>query len=144
MDKGTFHKVGKSKKRMFGPTCLLICGYHTSEQEGILSLIKTCLSAEVPVIFATKEDEQKELCEILNSVPGKREKISPDLKRAIIMSGLTEKELHLLLTGYREKGLPLQLWATLTPVSEKWTLGRLLNELASEAEALRKKQTPAS
>ena len=144
MDKGTFKKVGESKNRMFGPTCLLICGYAASEQKGIKSLIDTCLTSEIPLIFATKEDECTKLGEIVNSEPGKGKGTSSDLKKAIIMSGLMEKELHILLKSYREKGFPRQLWATLTPVSVNWTLGELLKELAAEAEAFRKKQLKAS
>ncbi len=139
MGKGTFRKVGESENRMFGPTCLIICGYDSSEQEEILSLIKECLS-ELPVIFAAKADSGTKLGEMAASKAGKGRGISSDLKRAIIMSGLTEKELHLLLKSYRDKGFPTQLWATLTPVSEKWTLERLLQELSAEAEAFRIRQ----
>ena len=143
MEKGTFKKVGESEERMFGPTRLLVCGYASSEQKEIQALVCECLTKEIPLIFATKEDEKSELGEILDSEPGKGKGISSDLKRAVIMSGLTEKELHLLLNSYRENGFPRQLWATLTPVSEKWTLGQLLNELSAEAEAFRKNQLKA-
>ena len=52
------------------------------------------------------------------------------------MSGFTQEELHTLMNGYRKAGLPAQLWATLTPVSENWTLETLLIELSKEDEAL--------
>jgi hypothetical protein len=41
------------------------------------------------------------------------------------------------MNAYRQAGLPAQLWATLTPVSENWTLAALLKELATEAAAMR-------
>ncbi len=140
MTEGTFKKVGDSNNRMFGPTCLLLCGYASSDQTEIQSLIGSCLTAETPLIFATREDEGTKLGEIVHSKPGKGKGSSSDLKRAIIMSGLMEKELHILMKTYREKGFPKQLWATLTPVSVNWTLGELLKELAAEAEAFRKKR----
>ncbi len=55
----------------------------------------------------------------------------------------TQKELHTLMGAYRRAGLAKQLWATLTPTSEDWSLSDLLEELAREAEAV-KKQGPRS
>ncbi|MBW2050231.1 MAG: DUF3783 domain-containing protein [Deltaproteobacteria bacterium] len=49
------------------------------------------------------------------------------------------EELHRLMKNYRESGMPGQLWATVTPVSEGWRLVDLLKELAAEAEAMRRK-----
>jgi len=57
---------------------------------------------------------------------------------AIILSGLTERELHTVLKNYRPLGLPSPLWATLTETSVNWPLKTLLIELMSEREALRK------
>jgi hypothetical protein len=53
------------------------------------------------------------------------------------MSGFTQEELHILMNAYRNAGLPAQLWATLTPISENWTLEMLLTELSKEAEAFK-------
>jgi hypothetical protein len=66
------------------------------------------------------------------------------MKRAIIMSGLTQKELHTLMSVYRATGMSSQLWASLTPISENWTLKNLLNELESESEAMKKKRNSRS
>jgi hypothetical protein len=79
------------------------------------------------------------LKELVEAESGKGNGRSSDLRRAIIMSGFTEGELHRLLTAYREAGFPAQLWATVTPVSEAWSLEQLLNALAEEAEAFRKR-----
>jgi hypothetical protein len=61
-----------------------------------------------------------------------------NLPRAVIMSGITENELHHIMNGYRTTGLPPQLWATLTPTSETWPLSVLLEELAAEKAAFEK------
>ena len=55
------------------------------------------------------------------------------------MSGFTQEELHLLMSAYRQAGLPRQLWATLTPASESWTVNALLDELVAESEAFKQK-----
>jgi len=141
MTDSTFHKVGKSGNRMFGPPCLLICGYKADEQGQILSLIEACGLSRHPVVFAGEDDADAILGDIVKMESGKGRGLSSGLARAIIMSGLTEKELHSLLSGYRNQKLVPQLWATLTPISEGWTLKALLKELAVEAEAFRKRQS---
>jgi hypothetical protein len=140
MNDNTFQKVGKTEKRMFGPPCILICGYRADEQEMILSLIETCGLSRHPVLFATEEDADMILRDIVIAESGKGRGLSSGLSRAIILSGLTEKELHSLLSTYRKEKFTPQLWATLTPVSEGWTLKALIAELTAEAAALRKKQ----
>jgi len=140
MNDNTFQKVGKTEKRMFGPPCIIICGYRVDEQETILSLIETCGLSRHPVLFATEEDADMILRDIVTAESGKGRGLSSRLSRAIIMSGLTEKELHSLLSTYRKKKFTPQLWATLTPVSEGWTLKALIGELTAEAAAFRKRQ----
>jgi len=41
------------------------------------------------------------------------------------------------MTAYKYAGLPSQLWASLTPISETWPLKTLLDELSAEAEAFK-------
>jgi hypothetical protein len=140
MTDATFRKVGKSGKRMYGPPSILICGYGADEQAQILSLIQDSGLSGRPVVFACESDANTTLRELTEMETGKGQGVSSRLARAIIMSGFTEKELHSLLSSYRKGGFTPQLWATLTPISETWTLKALLEELASEAEAFRKGQ----
>ncbi|MBW1780416.1 MAG: DUF3783 domain-containing protein [Deltaproteobacteria bacterium] len=140
MNDSSFQKVEKSEKRMFGPPCILICGYKGDEQEMILSLIKRCGLSRHPVVFATEDDANLILRDIVTVESGKGRGRSSGLERAIIMSGLTENELHSLLSTYRKEKYTPQLWATLTPISEGWPLRELLKELSAEAEAFRKRQ----
>ncbi|MGA6925806.1 MAG: DUF3783 domain-containing protein, partial [Desulfosarcina sp.] len=53
----------------------------------------------------------------------------------IVVSGITENQLHALMTLTRESGMQPALWAALTPTSETWTLKQLLAELQAEREA---------
>ena len=56
------------------------------------------------------------------------------------MSGFTQKELHHLTAIYRLAEMPPTLSATLTSISENWTLSQLLEELAAEAEAMKRQK----
>ncbi len=138
--KGTMRKVGQSSKRMFGPRKLLVCGYPETQQQALLSLLKRGGLSSVPVIFATNSDIQRILKEILEADDKHGHGENSDMKRAVIMSGFTQKELHSLMTAYRKSKLPTQHWATLTPVSESWAVTDLLDELEAEAEAIKKQR----
>lgn len=45
------------------------------------------------------------------------------------------------MAAYRGLDLPRPLWATLTPVSEKWTVKHLLDELAAETGEIARKRS---
>jgi hypothetical protein len=140
MAQGTFKKVGKSKKRMYGQRGLMVCGYPPDEHEGLLMLLEQNSFQDLPVVFATERDLEKTLKEVFSSQSRGGLGKHSDMQRAIIMSSFTQKELHLLMAAYRVSEMPPPLWATLTPISENWSLSQLLGELAAEAEAMKRQK----
>jgi hypothetical protein len=134
---GKFKKVGKSEKRLHGPRKLIVCGYPELEQRALLSLLEKNDFKDLPVIFVTNRDSKKTISELLTLDERSGQDEVSDMRRAIIMSGFTQNELHRLMTAYRNSGLSTQLWATLTPISENWPIEKLLGELAAEAEAFK-------
>lgn len=138
-EKAEFTKIDRSDKRMYGPRGLLVCGYPLEERESFLEFVKNTLD-EITVIFGVNTDINSTLGEIFNHDHKSGMADPSDLPRAVIMSGLSQNELHGLMGAYRGEGFVKQLWATLTPVSENWTLKSLLIELLNEAEAMRKKK----
>ena len=135
---GKFKKVGKSEKKLHGPRKLIVCGYPDLEQRALLSLLEKNDFNDLPVIFVTNQDSKKAISELLTLEDRSGQDGFSDMRRAIIMSGFTQNELHRLMTAYRNSGLSTQLWATLTPISENWPVEKLLGELAAEAEAFKK------
>jgi len=140
MTRGTFKKVGKSRKRMHGPRGILVCGYPASEQSSLLYLLEENGFSDLPVIFVSVTDLTKTLKELLTSPHRSGLGEDSEMRRAIIMSGFSQKELYELMALYRLAELPPQLWASLTPVSEKWSVTQLLGELAAESEAIKKQK----
>ena len=139
MSEGTFKKIGESAEPMYGPRAILICGFTPLEQETAMNLLDSIRVTDVPVIFATTEDTEKRLCELLTRVDQSGRNADSDISRAVVMSGITEGELRQILSSYRRTGLPRPLWASLTPFSENWTLAALLDELEKERIAMEKK-----
>ncbi|MCD6581621.1 MAG: DUF3783 domain-containing protein [Desulfuromusa sp.] len=138
--KARLKKVGNSSKKMYGPKKLLVCGYPEPDQQVLLSLLEENGLSTFPVVFATNGGMQRTLKETLESDDRHGQGEVSDMKRAIIMSGFTQKKLHTLMAAHRSSELPTQLWAALTPLSETWSVADLLDELAAEAEAIKKQR----
>jgi len=138
MRHNNFQKVKKTTKRMYGPEKLLVCGYKASEHEDFLRFLSKLGLGSVEVVFVTDGDGDVLLKELLKRKGGYGFGKDSKLKRALIMSGFTQENLHHLISAYRKAGLPTQLWATLTPTSEQWSIGFLLQELEKEAEAMKR------
>ena len=133
----TLTKVEKSADKMYGDRNLLVCGYTEAEQKAMLLLLQKNKLGSCPVIFATNEDIQKPLKEILQAENRYGHGEASEMRKAVIMSGFTQKQLHALMAAHRKSKLPRQHWAALTPTSENWALTELLEELEAEAEAIR-------
>ncbi len=135
----TFQKMGESDVPRPGPRRILICGYEKQAQaniEGLTAMMVEKLNlTAIPLAFATEEELPRKLLDVFEGPLPDGEKAA-EMERAVIMSGLSEKEIHAFMGGFRTLQLPKPLWATLTPMSSEWTLGYLLNELSSERKAL--------
>jgi Domain of unknown function (DUF3783) len=140
MEQGEFRKVERSEERMYGPFKLLVCGYSQEEQNTFLAFLEEIGFGTLPVIFVTDADIPFTLSAILDREDRAGMEEPSLTKRAVILSGFTQAGLHQLISASKQAGFPAQLWATLTPVSEKWAIGYLLEELAKEAEAMKRQQ----
>ncbi len=133
-DQGGFERIDQEKARLYGPRCLLASGLDLTEQEHLLGLADGL--ENLPVVFATEAEQDRTLGQLLE-LPNEHNRGSESgLARAIVMAGLRGDELHMLMTAWRKLGHSHPLWATLTPTSESWPLGKLLAELAAEHEQM--------
>jgi len=140
MSEGKFDKIQESDERMYGPKGILVCGYPASEHRFFTLFMDKAGFSDRPIIFPTTEDAGRILKELLGLSTGSGMGQPADLPRAVIMSGFTQNEVHRIMVAYRQAGLPTQLWATLTPVSENWLLRDLLKELVKEHESFKEKK----
>lgn len=137
MSPAGFSKVGAdAKKRLYGPRGLLACGYAAAEQRPLLDMLVRFNLADIPVVFATGAEMDRTVGAALTLPAGHGQGQDSPLPRAIVLSGVTEKELTTIMAAWKHLGLPRQHWASLTPTSEGWTLVDLLTELDMERMAL--------
>jgi hypothetical protein len=138
MSDGTFSRVEKSSETMYGPRGILACGYSKEQQTAFLSVLEEIQMKDMPVKFPVDADGSKSLKTILEeNETGQSDPSS--LRRAVIMSGLTQEELHNLIASHGKSSLPRPLWASLTPISESWALKDLLETLAREHAAMKRR-----
>ena len=135
-EEGTFERVEHSDEPMYGPQKLMLCGFPAPAQPKFASVLKMAGLQDVAVVWANEENAQQTLSELLDFPDGTGADKDSALPRAIIVSGITENQLHSLMTICRKSGMQQALWAALTPTSETWPLGQLLNELLAERKAL--------
>jgi len=136
MTDGEFQKVSPSEKALYGPRKLLLCGFPADTQSKFITLLDMIGLAEMPLVWVTEDQADLSVGELVKLDSGAGSGLSSQLPRAIIMSGITQNELHVLMSGCRRAGMKQALWATLTPTSESWPLKNLLNELAAEHRAM--------
>ena len=134
----TFEKMTHSDKRLYGPEKIVLCGFSAEVQPNFEKVLAMAGLEQVPLVWALDSHADTPLSELFNMPSGSGRGTSSILPRAIIVAGVTESQLHALMAVCRKAGMKQALWATLTPVSERWPLKVLLAELSAEREALSK------
>ena len=140
MNKGTFKKVNKTKKALFGPRAMLVCGFSSEEQQRFMQFLDIIDMGDVPVIFPTTGESETLLKDLLNQPGQAGRDLDSNMDRTIILSGVLENELHKTLSAYRDTPLPRPLWATLTAISQDWPLSALIEELKKERAAMEQRK----
>jgi len=139
-----FEKIQRSDKRLFGPRKLLLCGFAAEAQPDFESLLEILGIADLPLIWILQEQAAETINALVDLADGWGATQSSTLPRAIIVSGISENELHQLMTGCRRAGMKQALWAALTPTSIQWPLQQLLAALSAEHQALSARKPPTA
>lgn len=136
----TFEKIENTDRCIYGPRRLLLCGFSSQAQSKFQALLKMLEIGNLPLVWVTDDRSDTPLEELLQLPDGTGAQQDSGLDRAIVVSGIAEKELHQLMSGCRQAGMQNALWAALTPTSEKWTMAGLIAELKAEREAMTKRR----
>ncbi|ACN17802.1 conserved hypothetical protein [Desulforapulum autotrophicum HRM2] len=140
MADGTFEKVTHSDRPFYGARKLLICGFSSKAQVKFKNLLQMVNITDLPIVWATSGEDETCLSDLFAQPDNTGSGVSSTLPRAIVLSGITNNELHRLMDMARKTGMKPVLWAVLTPTSETWTLKSLLGELAAERRAMQQKK----
>ena len=140
MSDAEFQKVTQTDDSLYGPRKLLLCGFAAEVQSKFNELLKMIGLTELPLVWVTEDQADTRVGDLIQLKDGSGTGASSTLPRAIIMAGISQKELHILMSGCRQSGMQQPLWATLTPTSETWAIKELLKELAAEHKAMQQRK----
>jgi hypothetical protein len=140
MTDAKFEKVSRTDQPLYGPRKLLLCGFSQSVQPNFNKLLELIGLSEIPKVWITENQADIQIGELVKLRDNAGFGVSSELPRAIIMAGITQNEMHRLMTGCRQSKMKQTLWATLTPTSETWTIQSLLGELAAEHREMQKRK----
>jgi hypothetical protein len=141
MTHAKFEKISPSDKSLYGSPKLLLCGFSAKALSKFMTVSKMASLETTPMVWATSEQGDIRLYDLMELSDGTGRGTSSNLPRAVIVAGITEKQLHRLMAVCRKSGMQQALWATLTPTSETWTLTQLLAELSAERRAFQKRKS---
>ena len=140
MTDAKFEKISPTQKPLYGPRKLLLCGFSQDVQPNFIKLLELIGLSEIPKVWVTDNQADIQVGELITLPNSTGFGVSSELPRAIIMAGITQNEMHALMSGCRQSKMKPTLWATLTPTSESWTIRSLLNELAAEHKAMQQRK----
>jgi len=138
MTDAAFEKITSSDKPLYGPEKLIVCGFSMEVQPKFEAVLKMAGLEQVPLVWALDSQADTRLSDLIALPSGSGMGESSTLPRAIIVAGISERQLQALMAVCRQTGMQPPLWATLTPTSETWLLRDLLAELNAERKALQK------
>ena len=95
-DEGTFKPVDESEQVMYGPRGLLVVGFTKEEEDRFLGVLESGLS-ELKVVFTAKEAGEETLGELLSRDAHSGKGAEAELERAVVMSGISQRELHSIM-----------------------------------------------
>ena len=135
-----FEKLQRSDETIHGPRKILLCGFGREAQPKFGAVLEMAGMADVPLVWAVAEDKETAVGELFARPRGTGEGMGSALPRAVVMAGISENELHRLMSACKRAGMRNALWAALTPTSETWTLEALLGELSAERREMKGKR----
>ena len=142
-DKGTFRPIGEGDAPMYGTPAIIIAGFEPVQQQTIRWLLNQLEMQDIPLTVLAKGDGDATVHSLTQRPDGTNMGTELKLPTTIILSGLIEKQLHRIMTAYREMPLPRPMWASVTPTSAKWTAKSLLKHLVEERMSLKKAREAA-
>ena len=136
MMNATFEKITTSDKPLYGPRKLLLCGFPAAAQPKFETVLDMVGLLDVPKIWVSDDQGDMTLSALLQLPDNSGASVLSNLPRAIVVAGISQNELVSLMALCKKAGMMNALWATVTPVSENWSIQQLLAVLAAEQKAM--------
>lgn len=133
----SFQKINlEDNTRNIDKISIIVYGYHEEEIKIIESY---CKEQQVDFIFIiTDKMLEMTIEDILDAKKYINSSTSPINAKVIIMNGFSGKDIQSFLKNFNHTELERPIFATVTPISKKWTIKALINELLEEHKIMKK------
>lgn len=139
MTEGKFTKLENGDDAGFGPESILVCGFPEQASPSLGSLLKSICAEQHRVQLCSKAMLAQNLGQaLLTEDPD--EPAAPDqLPRVMILSGLSNRQIHDFVDRFSSTGLPRPIFASTTPTNLDMPLRTLLLALLKEHQVMSEK-----
>jgi hypothetical protein len=135
-DDTTFESIDQDEAPGVGPAAVLLCGFAEQEVDPVGRLLAEAGAPDHAVIRVSEAMLGGTLQAALTATAPGPAVAADKLPRAVILSGLTGRQLHAVIDGWAGAGLAPPIWASTTPHNLEFTVRDLLRELLAEQRAL--------
>ena len=142
-DDAQFESLDQDDQPGVGPDALLLAGFDLDAVATVRDLMAQVGAPTHRVLRCSEAMLPMPLEEALNQTrPGKA--VEPEqLPRAVILSGLSGRQIHAIIDHWKGTGLPRPIWASTTPNNLSFTVRDLLKELLAEQRAMAAQGPPS-
>lgn len=133
-DKDTFKKLDANPKveTVIGPPAVLFCGFTPQEAMLMKTLLKAVGAEDHNILLCTEQMIMQPVGQALLATK-QLPPVPPDkLPRVMVMSGMSDEQIHGVLEGYSATRLRRPIFATATKRNLNYTVRELLVELLQE------------
>ncbi|HPM75725.1 MAG TPA: DUF3783 domain-containing protein [bacterium] len=136
MTDATFRQLDNGEQRGPGPRIILIGGFQADEVMLLKEFVDRTFPERIRLRLCTAQMLDKTLGDAL-SQPVDDNPAPPDkLPRFLLLSGMSNREIHALINRFGSTGLPRPLFAATTSANLHFLLRQLLLELLQEHKAM--------
>ena len=135
MSDDDFEALSEDEQAGLGPAAVLLAGFEAAEETPISQLLSGAGAPEHALIRCRVSMLDQTLHDALaEPAPGELAR-ADQLPRVLILSGLSNRQLHAVIDGFADTGLRRPVWASATENSLQMTLKALLTHLLAEQQA---------
>jgi len=133
----SFQSLDRDDSSGPGPRAMLLCGLEQSLAPAIGQILRECGAGAHRLVFCTKAMLDERLGVALGGAPPDDAPLPADaLPRVVVLSGMTGRQIHGIIDGWRAAGLPGPIWASSTPSNLDFPVRILVRELLAERRAM--------
>lgn len=136
MSDASFESIDQDHRPGEGPDAVLLAGFALEEVAKVRDLLAQAGAPTHRVLRCSTAMLDLPLRDALSlELPGPPVP-ADQLPRAVILSGLSGAQIHVVIDAWKGAGLARPIWASTTPSNLEFTVKDLLKELLSEQRAM--------